>query len=167
MLYPLLLCYYFAMSPVTDHSIAFKNGAVISFIPLTRQWISMNPSAASPSPILSSRPRQALLATMVLLALLLISCGQRQEPPAAVNPAVPAKAADHMQAHWIETGDLSAIAQHGILRILVHKGQESQLPRRNYPIDAKQKWLLRFAEQQGLSARIVTVATSEDLIPAL
>jgi membrane-bound lytic murein transglycosylase F len=127
----------------------------------------MNPIAANPTLLFSSRYRQALLAFMVLLATLLAGCGPGQDSSPGATQAMPATVPGTSQPDWLETGDLSAIAEHGVLRILVHQGQDSHLPRNDYPIGASRKWLQRFAKQQDLAVRFVTVAAYADLIPAL
>lgn len=127
----------------------------------------MNSIAATVTLSFSSRHRQALLALMMLLATLLAGCGPGQDASPGAVRATPLPVPSSSQADWLETGDLSAIAGHGVLRILVHQGERSHLPRNDYPVGASREWLQRFVKQQGLAARFVTVPEYADLIPAL
>ena len=116
---------------------------------------------------------KGLLTGLLSLLVLLSACGPQQD--VAEVASVIEEAAVHKegsgesasQLEWLETGDLGAISQRGELRILTHLGEQHHLPRSDYPLGMSRKWLVRFAKQQGLQSRIVTVDSYADLIPAL
>ncbi len=110
------------------------------------------------------------LPVIALLAILLSACGPQQNPATAPNPAEQSNAESiesAAQIEWLETGDLGAIRERGVLRILTHLGEGYHLPRSDYPVSMGRQWLKRFAKQQGLRVQVVAVETFTDLIPAL
>lgn len=65
------------------------------------------------------------------------------------------------------TGDLDAIRQRGVLRILVQRFEDTYLPRAGNPYDHERELAAGFARSAGISPELVAVDKFEDLIPAL
>ncbi|RDH83007.1 MAG: membrane-bound lytic murein transglycosylase MltF [endosymbiont of Galathealinum brachiosum] len=68
---------------------------------------------------------------------------------------------------YTETGDLSAIKEHGQLRILVMPMDERWLPRKGSSFSSEQEMAIKLAEQLGLEPVFVHVEKFENLIPEL
>jgi membrane-bound lytic murein transglycosylase F len=72
-----------------------------------------------------------------------------------------------LEQEYIEKGDIDALREKGVLRILVHRNLESYLPRQGHPDALVEHGLQRFAEQHGMHAKLVVVADFNELIPML
>ncbi len=69
---------------------------------------------------------------------------------------------------YVETGDLTELASHGTLRVLVpRRGEAELLPRHGHPFDHELGLAESFAADIGLEADLVWVDEHEELIPAL
>ena len=116
---------------------------------------------------------RACTTVLLLVIALLSACESRQDvatPGGENEPQIPATVyspGDTTQSDWLETGDLSTIGERGVLRILIHLGENPQLPRGDYPLASSRNWLRRFAREQGLTTRMVAVTEYGELIPAL
>jgi membrane-bound lytic murein transglycosylase F len=102
----------------------------------------------------------------------------RTEPPAAPPPTpaqapapAPAPAPTPVPAAPEDpryTGDLGALKERGVLRILVPQQlQPDRLPRGDLSLDYERRLAAGFAEAEGLKARVVYLPRYDDLLPAL
>ncbi len=114
----------------------------------------------------------ATICCFMLMFFLLAACGEgsvsnQQSPLEGV--AVNDNTADvvELAPHYSEVGDLDALRARGVLRILEHRNMESYLPRNGHPQTLVEQGLERFAEQHGMSAKLVPVPNFNDLIPML
>jgi membrane-bound lytic murein transglycosylase F len=112
-------------------------------------------------------PIPARLLGLALCALLSVA-GCSQDEPSQGAPAAGPPAGGRGQG-FIETGDLQALSQHGVLRILSpHYDVDTEyLPRNGSALDGEQELAAAFARRIGLEPVLVTVARFGDLIPAL
>ena len=99
---------------------------------------------------------------LVLALLTLCACSGDKRPsdPASAEP-------DSPDGSYIELGDLPALKKQGIFRILIHRGDDSYLPRDGMPVSLSRDRLERFAIEQGMQPELVLVNDFEDLIPML
>ncbi len=104
---------------------------------------------------------QTVVPVLLLLVLGLAGC----EREAATTPAEPDPA--DLDGDYVETGDLDAINQRGILRILVHREASGYLPREGYPADIERRLAEDFARDRGLEPVLVAVDDFGELINAL
>jgi len=107
---------------------------------------------------------------LVLCILLPLAGCSRDEPSqgASTPPAVEPLAAAH-DRRFIETGDLQALAQRGVLRILSphYDAETAYLPRNGSALAGEQDLATLFAHRIGLKPVLVHVERFGDLIPAL
>ena len=96
-----------------------------------------------------------------LLALFFLgACSGDTEPSKSATADAGTKASG-----TIELGDLPALKKQGMFRILVHRSDDSYLPRDGMPVTLSQDRLERFAIEQGMEPELVAVNNFEDLIP--
>ncbi|MCK5336063.1 MAG: transporter substrate-binding domain-containing protein, partial [Gammaproteobacteria bacterium] len=92
------------------------------------------------------------------IVIMLTGCSDDTPPSVSTLP---------VDESYIETGDLTAIKEHGQLRILVMPMDERWLPRKGNSFSDEQELAVKLAEQLGLEAVFVHVEKFEDLIPEL
>jgi membrane-bound lytic murein transglycosylase F len=101
----------------------------------------------------------------------LTGCGDSGGQPGVADPAQGLGASSVSQPEtpaYTELGDLDALKQRGILRVLVHRNTHTDyLPRDGDPQILNEDRLQRFAAEQGMQARLVAVEDFNQLIPRL
>lgn len=98
---------------------------------------------------------------VVCLALVLGACAREQGPDDALPEPLPASRA------YVESGDLDALRDRGLFRILTQRREATYLPRDGYPLDQELRLAARFARSVGLKPVAVYVEDFAELIPAL
>ena len=114
----------------------------------------------------------AICFTSILLFCLVSACGEggtsSQAGPSGASADGDKPAAVVERApRYTESGDIAALKARGVLRILEHRNVEGYLPRNGHPQTLVEQGLKRFAEQHGMTAKVVPVANFDDLIPML
>ncbi|UHQ57038.1 MULTISPECIES: transporter substrate-binding domain-containing protein [Microbulbifer] len=116
---------------------------------------------------------------VLLLLLTLGACGPGKDPGSETGaaPAEDAAVADTVDAtepevpsfrNYTERGDLPALAEHGVLRLLAPRGETNNaLPRDGLPGSAWRQLAEKFAHSRGLDPQWVYVESFSDLVPAL
>lgn len=116
----------------------------------------------------------AMILACGLLLCLSAGCGSGGEAqPASHSQSTAgdstkdAAGVSRLEQEYTEMGDIDALRERGVLRILVHRNLESYLPRQGHPDALVEHGLQRFAEQHGMHAALVVVEDFNDLIPML
>ncbi|MCW8127368.1 transporter substrate-binding domain-containing protein [Microbulbifer halophilus] len=121
------------------------------------------------------KPASVLLPAALSAALLLFSSGCEQEPQQTgprENAAEPAQSAPEPTppafANYTERGDLPAIHERGILRLLAPRGPVNDaLPRDGLPSSEWRQLAEKFAHSRGLEPQWVYVDNFAGMMPAL
>ncbi|WP_444928820.1 transporter substrate-binding domain-containing protein [Microbulbifer sp. SSSA002] len=118
---------------------------------------------------------------LVLISLLLVAACERGDAPidnssaALIEPSKKVELAAQKKTatepsfnNYVELGDLAALLERGVLRLLAPKGPlENTLPREGLPAGEWRKLAEEFAHSRGLKPQWVYVDNFADLIPAL
>ncbi len=100
-----------------------------------------------------------LHALLILLIVSLCACSSDEQPP--LTDTLP------VNESYIETGDLSAIRDHGTLRILITPLNDKWLPRNGSTFSREQEMAIKLAGHLNLQPLFVHVENFSDLIPQL
>ncbi|WP_444906999.1 transporter substrate-binding domain-containing protein [Microbulbifer sp. SSSA008] len=127
-----------------------------------------------------SRKRFFVIFPLFVLILLLAACESNRDPVVenskvlTESPQQPIPTPQNKQPakpqfeNYVEQGDLPALLERGVLRLLAPRGpQESALPREGLPATEWRKLAENFARSRGLKPQWVYVDNFSDLIPAV
>ena len=105
----------------------------------------------------------------IVVCCALLACGEAPETAdGRVASKVAADESSQETPPYIETGDLDALRERGVLRLIAPRFDGADaLPREGISVQAYQRLAETFAEELGLNAQWIFVDDFDDLIPAL